>query len=562
MKELGLTDLYERNTLPLKRNEVEQDGVRMVSKIIAKDYDWIFFEHGQRNDYGIDAFAEIVDERRVTGKLIAIQIKAGDSYFKEETIEGFKYRGEKKHLAYWINYSLPVILILCNVKTEVCYWAKIEKDSIEVQDKGWTIIVNKNNILNMSSIEQLKEIADNRSDYQKRLDSLLIARPWMDQIIEGNRVLIEAEEWINKCSGRGTLKIIIEDNSSGNNVIDKDYGNVYFPMIQYEILFPKLFPWAEINVDDEFYDSYEMDEYILENGYKDEDTGDISLLEEQEDDYYKEREDWPKIRPYEIEQGELAKYRLELNISDFGKSFYNVDSYLKGENSMRFLLKDEATSKFEEIDLNKEEEICEGLEKTLEICINLSGKEENIFFDRIQELSCKANETIKYLKWRVVCGGESPITYMENELVMLHKLLSFNCCFNNKYIEKWKIVDNNQSVKLAKKIIDNKNYMIQYITTYFDMKNKIYLNIDEEKVIDERIFEKLDNTEKGDIIEYFNKKCELENNCPELNQLKVEREQYYQEIRIAEDKLENIILGFFSDYDALLFLNILCKSGC
>jgi len=52
-----------------------------------------------RQDYGIDAHAEPFDgPHQPSGELLALQIKSGDSYFREETDEGWWYWGENKHL--------------------------------------------------------------------------------------------------------------------------------------------------------------------------------------------------------------------------------------------------------------------------------------------------------------------------------------------------------------------------------------------------------------------------------------------------------------------------------
>jgi len=42
-----------------------------------------FQKKSSRNDFGIDAYFDIITERyKLTGKSIAVQIKSGDSYFK------------------------------------------------------------------------------------------------------------------------------------------------------------------------------------------------------------------------------------------------------------------------------------------------------------------------------------------------------------------------------------------------------------------------------------------------------------------------------------------------
>ena len=63
-------------------------------------------------DYGIDAIIERKDEKYPSGKLIAVQIKSGDSYFKERKDDKVVFRGENKHYDYWLNHSLPVIIVL------------------------------------------------------------------------------------------------------------------------------------------------------------------------------------------------------------------------------------------------------------------------------------------------------------------------------------------------------------------------------------------------------------------------------------------------------------------
>src|SRR5260370_28915451 len=54
-------------------------------------------------DYGIDAHTEPFDgPHQPSGRLLALQIKSGDSYFREEADGGWWYRGENKHLRYWL----------------------------------------------------------------------------------------------------------------------------------------------------------------------------------------------------------------------------------------------------------------------------------------------------------------------------------------------------------------------------------------------------------------------------------------------------------------------------
>lgn len=57
-------------------------GVAETRLAIQKNLDWLFREQ-PTEDYGIDAHVEVVDGEMVQGRLLALQIKSGDSWFRE-----------------------------------------------------------------------------------------------------------------------------------------------------------------------------------------------------------------------------------------------------------------------------------------------------------------------------------------------------------------------------------------------------------------------------------------------------------------------------------------------
>ena len=81
---------------------VERIGVSSVEKIINQM--GMIFREQPVDDYGIDAQIEIVENKCATGKLIAVQIKSGNSYFKELTPNSIIYRGKRKHYDYWCRW--------------------------------------------------------------------------------------------------------------------------------------------------------------------------------------------------------------------------------------------------------------------------------------------------------------------------------------------------------------------------------------------------------------------------------------------------------------------------
>src|SRR5438094_129518 len=101
-------------------NSTDRQGVQWVGLKTA-ELKWIFREQ-PTDDWGIDAQLEVVAEGIVTGRLIAVQIKSGPSWFLEETENGFVFRGDMRHLDYWQGHSLPVIIVIYNNETKQGYW--------------------------------------------------------------------------------------------------------------------------------------------------------------------------------------------------------------------------------------------------------------------------------------------------------------------------------------------------------------------------------------------------------------------------------------------------------
>ena len=64
---------------------VERVGVATAEKIINQL--GLIFREQPIDDYGIDAQIETVKDGYATGKLIAVQIKSGDSYIKKVSDE-------------------------------------------------------------------------------------------------------------------------------------------------------------------------------------------------------------------------------------------------------------------------------------------------------------------------------------------------------------------------------------------------------------------------------------------------------------------------------------------
>jgi hypothetical protein len=118
------------------------------------------------SDYGIDAQIEFVESEIVTGKLIALQIKTGVSWFQESTPQGYVFRGDKEHLEYWVEHSLPVLIILHNPETHTSYWQAIKTENVIPTGKGWKIIVPEIQRINPGMDVDLKRLVNKLSPHK------------------------------------------------------------------------------------------------------------------------------------------------------------------------------------------------------------------------------------------------------------------------------------------------------------------------------------------------------------------------------------------------------------
>ncbi|MBE0342772.1 DUF4365 domain-containing protein [Paenibacillus sp. 28ISP30-2] len=244
----------------------DRAGVSLTQLKISNILKWIFREQ-PTSDYGIDAHIEIYDGSYPSGKLIALQIKTGESYTRGKDGR-FIYYGDIKHYTYWLNHSLPVILVLCDLESNTIYWKHITKDTVELTKKGWKTEIKQSQILDLNSRETLMKISENKSAYERFLINMSISKPWMEALDNGGTIICESEEWINKSSGLGKLRIILNEGKDSEEEILWS-NNIMLPFTPYEQAFEKLFPWADITIDHDFYEEFDNEDYELENGYYD-----------------------------------------------------------------------------------------------------------------------------------------------------------------------------------------------------------------------------------------------------------------------------------------------------
>lgn len=153
-----------------KSNLIGDNGVNIVSRVINNHFQWIFRINHNEHDFGIDGYIDIVTEDGgVTGQSLAVQIKTGESFFIKEESEGYVFRGENKHLNYYINSSSPILIILCNPKTEECYWTAFDPNLIDGTSSGWKMIIKKSQQLQIGQKENILALVGDPIDATEEL---------------------------------------------------------------------------------------------------------------------------------------------------------------------------------------------------------------------------------------------------------------------------------------------------------------------------------------------------------------------------------------------------------
>jgi len=164
-------------------------GVNIVSTIVQDALGWVFRRTPQEVDFGVDAYVDLVtSDGYVTGKSLAVQIKTGKSYFVESDSGAWLYRGELKHVNYYANLKVPVILLLVDPDSRQICWRHFEAYEADGTQESWTIRVPKVNRFDEVAKPHLELLAGQATDYLPHLQD-----HWMigDRVKDAGLVCIQ-----------------------------------------------------------------------------------------------------------------------------------------------------------------------------------------------------------------------------------------------------------------------------------------------------------------------------------------------------------------------------------
>lgn len=293
----------------------ERIGINRVEELFLQN-DWIPRLILQ-SDVGLDMEIEIAEDGMPTGQLLGIQVKTGVSYFNEVSEGNIIFRGSIIHLEYWLNHTLPVLIVLHNNVSGKTVWQKITEKTIIRTSKSFKVIIPLTNELNFTALNKLKKL-NKYPVYIQRLQRLAIHKQLMFLIKNNNRVVIELEEWINKTIGRATI-VIKRIGYNGDEIELSKGGYIYFKGLEdLEILFP----WADFYLDEDFYEESDENDYYANYGSHPH----ISFSEY--------RNHLSDVRAVDL-NGEVHLYRFEIVLNDIGNSFLALHNYLEGGQQLK-----------------------------------------------------------------------------------------------------------------------------------------------------------------------------------------------------------------------------------
>ena len=304
-------------------NKTERTGIHHCGEIAERN-NWMFREQHE-NDIGIDAHIELTDDTGRSKQLLALQIKSGPSWFKEKTDSFIAFRDiNERQYNYWTENSLPCIVVLYNPDDEMCIWQKLNKETIErTKDgdgKGFVVKVPLSQVFLDETSNQSLISYTNLPNHITNYNFLLSQKYFMQVIEAGGTVKLHSTEWVNKSSGRGDTELIVDD---GHDI--KTYKYPYwFPFTPYELVFPKLFPWAVFSADEDFYEEDDEDAWHAEHCYYDDGNDKWITFGESFEEFRS------KLDPmrYIDHAGEVGEYMLILSLNELGKSFLQVDDFV------------------------------------------------------------------------------------------------------------------------------------------------------------------------------------------------------------------------------------------
>jgi len=145
-------------------------GLSIATQRFLLEFGWILRRTHQEHDFGIDGHVDIVTAHgEVIGRQFAVQVKHGTSYFEGESTTLIPFRGELRHLNYYMNYPVPVVILLVRPGSSEIFWALVDPFKTRRSGEHWILDVPKTQQLTVDAREALEDIAGPSYDHSEAL---------------------------------------------------------------------------------------------------------------------------------------------------------------------------------------------------------------------------------------------------------------------------------------------------------------------------------------------------------------------------------------------------------
>jgi hypothetical protein len=226
----------------------ERHGVTAVAHLFSSEFGW-FFREQTVSDFGIDAQVEIIENGQPTGRLIALQIKSGASFFRRRSDGSYTFRGERRHLEYWSGHCLPVFLILHNPQTNQTLWQRIAPHLITETEKYWKVAIPETNVLDSKAKTFIAAGISSDQNSIKRQRFASDKALMLD--FKDKAVYFRFDVWVNKILSIRGIDVYLDDPGKDTPDLNIPY---WAAMHSVHEVMAHYFPWADYE-----YEDYEPD---------------------------------------------------------------------------------------------------------------------------------------------------------------------------------------------------------------------------------------------------------------------------------------------------------------
>ena len=160
-----------------------------AAALVFETWGWLFREQPVE-DYGIDAHVEPFDgPEQPARQLLALQIKTGASFFREETKDGWWFRETRRHWHYWLGHVLPVAVILYNPETGTLFWQHAEASLVQLTGEEGKLLIPRSHVLDSSGAgrDSLRQIVRDFRRADPLADSLPLLPPSAARVLRDTR---------------------------------------------------------------------------------------------------------------------------------------------------------------------------------------------------------------------------------------------------------------------------------------------------------------------------------------------------------------------------------------